>query len=1417
MKKTNRKAFTLVEIVIVIAVIGILAGVMIPVFGGIIDSANKASDQSTAASLNVAISQKLDGINSADDLYDVVADTYVNVETAMTPKSANQGYHYWFNIDTNTVELKKYEELTPASGGSGTGSRESSGVTAASAVTVSNSAFANGKEYRLFHDKYFLLDLGGSVIGDALSALDGIDDAKKEEMIGKLNAVTEDSKHYDLAKALIDLLGKVSNVLDFKIVASGTGVQMAGNNVYVSYHINELTLSATEFDGSIAGITPSNEVKWSCESDFVSVDANGKVTISPAVVNNLNKTVEISATSKQNEDVIKTVVLNFIYPKNLEFIFNSKDYDMTPGADTDVELTVNKTVWEFAFSDLAPKFNNNEINVGCNADVVIEADGDSIFTIDKVNGQYVLKLKNLASYEGMTQTFTVKVGSGLVLEKTFTVSINDVSTEPYQLIEPFKTAEFLYRVGNGNAIPLRTFFNSTKPGNATLYIYDVAKSTTTTPAPIGATAGFTATVNDKAYTNSGVEIDATNWAETSIKFTGTGAAKIQIGDVAFVVEVVDGNNVIPDADGNTIVSSPAKGKNIVLLCDAKIADGGKINLNNSILFGNDFTLDVRNGNYSNGKYATDNYVVQLVDSTLNNVRIIGKAFNAFAYTADNKNNICNVYSTGNSVIANSYISGCAAPVRLAGGTLEVVGTTLSGGSLGNLDFRNGSLVLDNVTTINQKKVNNSPASEGQVGFGIVIWYEGVTSCQITIKNNLTQYNYLTKEDVQAISFGTGALVNGTTIATAVFDSSNAAFIYKDSNNVEWVNTGILSLTNAVGLNNFNSSNFNGEKDGTYKSQVVSNSGFDGFLYSVKKEKVKLSNPDEYVSAGQNDVKPSYTLNNSANNVPQASGSNVYCTMEGDEITISFDEGSEKKFKLEGFITASKLGKNLTLVNTYLDGVAVTNDSTLTFDAAGKYVLKFEFNDIYNYNIDGATRVEKREESVYITVYVVAATAKHAEFSFNGTAGNKVTASDGKTYVSADVNATSSSWGSISVDGKTIYYPIVNALVKKKNSVQSEYQAIFPVFKNVITITDYANAGTGDEVIYKDNGSSTVMPSGLTVVKGLEKNGGYTGDANFANVKDSALNYTGPTDVFQWSNGAGKGSATPKYDSDVEIYAYYSPENLGRSGKSYWIVQYSYTDNVGSTYYYYVGYIADVSKPAYTGSTGIGCFAEGSLVTLADGTHKPIEEITFEDQILAWDFNTGKYAVTVASLIDRYETSQQNVINLKFSDDTVVRMVVDHGFFDVDANKFVFLNEENVASYVGHTFVRASEDGTYENVELVGYEITVETVAYYSIQTAFYNNCIVDGMFTLCAPPDMIKYSDWFNYFEIGEGMKYDEEKMQADIEQYGLYTYEDFADYVTYEQFLAFNGPYLKVLVGRGVVTYDQIIELIGMYVNPEN
>ena len=49
MKKMNKKGFTIVELVIVIAVIAILAGVMIPTFGGVIAKAKESNRNQVVA------------------------------------------------------------------------------------------------------------------------------------------------------------------------------------------------------------------------------------------------------------------------------------------------------------------------------------------------------------------------------------------------------------------------------------------------------------------------------------------------------------------------------------------------------------------------------------------------------------------------------------------------------------------------------------------------------------------------------------------------------------------------------------------------------------------------------------------------------------------------------------------------------------------------------------------------------------------------------------------------------------------------------------------------------------------------------------------------------------------------------------------------------------------------------------------------------------------------------------------------------------------------------------------------------------------------------------------------------------------------------------------------------------------------
>lgn len=96
MKKMNKKGFTIVELVIVIAVIAILAAVMIPTFGGIIDKANKSAAEQEAK----AIWKELYGVDLSDGVLDG--------KTVTVPTSQN--YTVTYTADANDVVTFTYTD-----------------------------------------------------------------------------------------------------------------------------------------------------------------------------------------------------------------------------------------------------------------------------------------------------------------------------------------------------------------------------------------------------------------------------------------------------------------------------------------------------------------------------------------------------------------------------------------------------------------------------------------------------------------------------------------------------------------------------------------------------------------------------------------------------------------------------------------------------------------------------------------------------------------------------------------------------------------------------------------------------------------------------------------------------------------------------------------------------------------------------------------------------------------------------------------------------------------------------------------------------------------------------------------------------------------------------------------------------------
>ena len=225
-----------------------------------------------------------------------------------------------------------------------------------------------------------------------------------------------------------------------------------------------------------------------------------------------------------------------------------------------------------------------------------------------------------------------------------------------------------------------------------------------------------------------------------------------------------------------------------------------------------------------------------------------------------------------------------------------------------------------------------------------------------------------------------------------------------------------------------------------------------------------------------------------------------------------------------------------------------------------------------------------------------------------------------------------------------------------------------------------------------------------------------------------------------------------------------------------------------------------------------CVATGTLITLADGTQKPVEDLDGSEQLLVWNFYTGKFDSAPILFIDTHGEKEYTVTHLYFEDGTVVDIIDEHGFWDVDLNQYVYLTDKNALEYIGHRFNKQYTEGngdlSYTSVRLVDAVNEQMLTNSYSPVTYSYLCYYVDGM--LSVPSDTQGLT---NYFEVdAENMQYDEAAMQADIELYGLFSYEDFKDEVPREIFDAVNGQYLKISMSKGLITEDYMAWLIESY-----
>lgn len=238
--------------------------------------------------------------------------------------------------------------------------------------------------------------------------------------------------------------------------------------------------------------------------------------------------------------------------------------------------------------------------------------------------------------------------------------------------------------------------------------------------------------------------------------------------------------------------------------------------------------------------------------------------------------------------------------------------------------------------------------------------------------------------------------------------------------------------------------------------------------------------------------------------------------------------------------------------------------------------------------------------------------------------------------------------------------------------------------------------------------------------------------------------------------------------------------------------------------------------------GGGCYAKGTLITMADGSQTPVEQLNIGDNVLVFNHETGELDVAPIAYIFYDGQKEYDVIRLDFGDKASVEVLFGHSFFDIDLKKYVLINPETANEYIGHNFYHVTfENGEYKKsiATLTGYETYKKETECFAVLSAQHINCLANGLLNITDdendPSEPLR--GFTNVFELDDDFKYDKEKMAADIEKYGLSSYDEWKEYATEEQFYAFNGAYLKVAIGKGIITAEEIVGYIEKFLQSQD
>ena len=225
-----------------------------------------------------------------------------------------------------------------------------------------------------------------------------------------------------------------------------------------------------------------------------------------------------------------------------------------------------------------------------------------------------------------------------------------------------------------------------------------------------------------------------------------------------------------------------------------------------------------------------------------------------------------------------------------------------------------------------------------------------------------------------------------------------------------------------------------------------------------------------------------------------------------------------------------------------------------------------------------------------------------------------------------------------------------------------------------------------------------------------------GDSNILQSGIVYATHSSPTilDSFTTDNQTGIGS----YDTTVNGI---NP-NISQN---YYIKAYAINS-------YGIGYGNEISFNTY-----YLCLIEGTLVTLYNGGKKKIEDVTYDDELLVWNFDEAKF--DSAKPIWMSQGSKSNGYNvIKFSDGSELKTILPHlghRIFNIEKNKFTYpMTDETPIGT--HTF---NDKG--EIVELISKETVDLGGKFYNIISDKHLNIFCNSILTSCRLNNLYEIKD----------------------------------------------------------------------------